>query len=190
MKKKIKNLLLLSLLIICVSACCDTDTYELSISGVESRALIQQDNNFVEFDLQNPINREDFFIEIQLTETETIVNNTLSKQKESDITVLEAAVVPCEDQVLVYKNYLESIRVDLIDVDNGNTSMDITDQLLLAGTDQYLIDNITGAPPGVSGYLVDLSQVISIPDRISYSIEVTTDDGLVFTTTSGIIQFN
>ena len=190
MKKKIKNLLLLSLLIICVSACCDTDTYEVTVTGVESRALILQDNNFVEFDEQNPINREDFFIEVEFTETEMIVSNTLSKPSDADITVLESAVVPCEDQVVEFINQVESIRVDLIDIDNGNSSSDITDQLLVQGTQQSLADYISGNGPGIGGFLIDLSQLISIPDRISYSIEVTTDDGLVFNTTSGIIQFN
>lgn len=190
MKRKMKSASLFILGMLIMTGCCSTDTYEITITGVESRALILQDNNFVEFDEQNPIEREDFFIEIQITEMETIASNTLSKQSDSDITVLEGAVVPCEDQFVEFINQVESIRVDLIDVDNGNLSTDITDQLLVQGTQQSVVDYVSEYGPGIGGFLVDLSQVTSIPDRISYSIEGTTDDGLVFTTTSGIIQFN
>ena len=190
MKKKIKNVPILLLLIACLIACCDTDNYEVTVTGVESRALILQDNSYVEFDEQNPINREDFFIEVRFTETEVIVSNTLSKQEDSDITVLEGAVVPCEDQFVEFINQVESIRVDLIDVDNGNSSSDITDQLLVQATQQSVADYVSEFGPGIGGFLIDLSQVTSIPDRIRYSIEVTTDDSQVFTTTSGIIQFN
>jgi hypothetical protein len=190
MKKKIKHVSILILLIVCLSACCDSDTYEVTVTGVESRALVLQDNSFVEFNEQIPINREDFFIEVRFTETEMIVSNTLSKQNDSDITVLEGAVVPCEDQIVEFINQVESIRVDLIDVDSGNSSSDITDQLLVQGTQQSVADYVSEFGPGIGKFLIDLSQVSSIPGRISYSIEVTTDDGLVFTTTSGIIQFN
>ena len=62
-KKKIKNIITFILLAQLIIGCCDTNTYEVTISGLESRALIFDGNNPVEIDEKAPTDKEDLVIE-------------------------------------------------------------------------------------------------------------------------------
>lgn len=190
MKKKISNAFLLMFMMQLMLACCPDKTKEVTINGVKSRALILDGINYVEFDKQNPINKEDLIIEIILTEAEKIASSELNKSREKDTKVLKAAVVPCGEQTVIYKNKLESVKVELLDIDNNNARIDITEQMVIQGTQQSIPTYIAENNPSLRGFLIEFSDTSNLPDRISYVIEATLDDGSKFSLTVGIIQFN
>lgn len=175
-----------------MTACCNTDTYEITITDMESRPLVVDPNTgfAVEFDLQNPIDKEALLLEIRFIEFERITsNNSLSKDR-NEQQVLDAAVVPCEDQIVVYNNRVLSMKVEVLDPDNQNVRTDITDQVVIEGSQTLLSDYIAQNGPDLGRLVIELSDTANIPDRISYVVEAVLDDGITITTSGGIINFN
>ncbi len=190
--KKFKVVLIILFAIPLMTACCNEDTYELTITGVETRAFILDENNArYEFDRQDPIDKSDLILAIEFTEVEEITSNQVLDKERTGVRVMDAAVVPyCEDQVLIYKNSVERVKIEIIDTENNNTKMDITDQFVVIGSQvsisQYISENI----PGLRGFEVTLTDIRNIPDRIEYEIEVTLDDGSQVLASGGEIRFN
>lgn len=111
MKSMIKKVLLGILAAPLAVACFDENTFEITISGMESRPLIAQDGSFIEVDLQNSIDKDELVLEVVFTEIEDLVSGEGKGNKKGGPGVLEAAIVPCPYQVLIYTNRVESIRV-------------------------------------------------------------------------------
>lgn len=189
MKKRSSNVFLLIFLMQLMVACCDEETYEVTITGMESRALISDGIDFIEFDTQNPIDKEELIIEVLITEVEEISSNEPFKKEKTAAPVLEAAVVPCEDQVVVFKNRIERIKVEVLDSNTNNERIDITNQVVIQGTRQSIAEYLSDNNPGIRGFLIEFSDTRNIPDRIEYFIEATLDDGLRISSTGGIINF-
>lgn len=185
-KMNIRNLILLMLLSYLISGCCDSNTYEVTISGLESRALIFDGNNPVVVDEQSPIDKENLVIELLITELESIAS---SKQNKPDVKVLKAAVIPCGDDEFIYSNKIDSIRVEILN-SNNNERIDITNQLFVIGTSESISEYIPENSPGTRDFLMKLSSTSNIPNQIEYVIEATLDDGTKVSSTSGIINFN
>ncbi len=191
MMNKIKKALLFPILISLMTACCPVETIEIFITDMETRALILDGINYVEFDQENPIDKEDLIIEVAFIEDEFIVSNTPLQKSTEDLEVLEAAVVPCGEDELVFKSSIESLRVEVLDPDNENVRTDITNQLVMQGESQQSIpDYISENNPGIRNLLFELSDTSNIPNRIIYDVEVTLDDGLQLNSSGGIISFN
>lgn len=189
MRDRIRNIILLTLVLQVLVACCRADTYEITITALDSRALILEGGNFVEVEEETTLDKEDLILELLVIEVEEIVLNGFDKV-DKEIQVLEAAVVPCEDQIVIFKNSIDSIKVEVLDADNNNSSIDVTDQLVILGTQQPLSEYIAENNPGIGDLLMEFSDTSNIPDRITYVIEATLDDGQIIRTTGGIINFN
>jgi hypothetical protein len=191
MIKRLKTVLLFLFVFPLMTACCNEETYEVTITGVETRALILDENGFfTEFDLQNPIDKEDLLIEVTFTEIEEIASIQGMDKKHTKDKVIEAAIVPCEDQVVVYKNSVESVRIEVVDLDNNNARIDITNQVVIEGSQISIADYINDFNPGLRVFAVELTDTSNLPDRIVYEIEAILDDGSRFTANSGTIPFN
>lgn len=191
MMKRLKTVLLFLFVLPLMTACCNGETLEVTITGVETRALILEENGFfTEFDLQNPIDKEDLLIEITFTGIEEYTSIQGMEKKRTEDGVIEAAVVPCEDQVVIYKNSVESVRIDVIDLDNNNTRIDITDQVVIEGSQNSIADYINDFSPGLRVFAAELTDTSNLPDRIEYEIEAILDDGSRLTANSGTILFN
>lgn len=174
-----------------LTSCCNEDTYEVTITGVESRALVTNVNNsLVAFDPQDPINKEDLFIEIDFIEQEQIVSTQGLNKVGSDVPMLEAAVVPCEDQIVIYKNRVVSVKVEVLDVDNPNARIDVTDQLVVQNTQISIADYVLDSGPGLGGFVAEFTNTDNLPDSIAYEVAVTLDDGGTITASAGPIDFN
>lgn len=184
-----RNVLLLLFLIQLITSCCNEDTYEVTITGLESRPLIVDGNNFIEFDDQTPIDKEDLIIDVLINEVEKIASSRLYKRNHRNSKVLEAAIVPCGDQIVVYKNKLESIKVEILDVNNDNERIDITNQLVIQGSQISISEYISENNQGIRSFFIAFSDTNNIPDRIEYIIEATLDDGLTISSSGGIINF-
>jgi hypothetical protein len=185
-KMKIKNIITFILLAQLIIGCCDTNTYEVTISGLESRALIFDGNNPVEIDEKSPIDKEDLVIELLITELESIAS---SEQIKTDVKVLKAAVVPCGDDEFIYSNKIESVKVEILNL-NNNERIDITNQLVVLGTAESISEYIPSNSPGTRDYLMKLSDTSNIPNQIDYLIEATLNDGSKISSTGGTINFN
>lgn len=187
---KNRNVIPMILMALLMSACCSEPTYEITITGMESRALISDGVNVMEFDKQNSIDKEEFIIEIDIIEQEKIVSIEPGNNKDRDTKVLRAAVVPCADQVLIYKNNIESIKVEILDVNKDNERIDITSQMVILDTQTSISQYVSENLQGVGGFLVQFSDTSNIPNRIEYVIEATLDDGTRINAMNGIITFN
>lgn len=190
MKKKIQFVFFLIFGSQCMIACCDEETFEVRITGMESRALILDGINAVEVNSQNPIDKEDLILEASFIEVQELVTTGPSKQNKKEVEVMEAAVVPCSDPTFIYKNNIVSVKVEVLDVDNGNARTDITNQMVIQGTQLSIADYIAQSNPGIRNLLVQVADVTNIPNRIEYTIEATLDDGLILSSGGGIINFN
>lgn len=185
-----RNAIPMILMALFMSACCSEKTYEITITGIESRALISDGSNVIEFDKQNAIDKDEFIIEIEIIEQEKMVSIELGEPKEREPKVLKAAVVPCADQVVMYKNNIESIKVEIIDVANDNERIDITSQMVIVDTQTSISQYVSQSLQGVGGFLVQFSDTSNIPSRIEYVIEARLDDGTKVNARNGIITFN
>lgn len=185
-KMNIRNIVLLMLLAQLIIGCCDTNTYEVTISGLESRALIFDGNNPIVVDEQSPIDKEDLVIELLIAEFESIAS---SEQNRTDATVSKAAVVPCGDDEFIYLNKIDSVKVEILN-SNNNERIDITNQLFVMGTNESISEYIPENSPGTRDFLMKLSNTSNIPNRIEYVIEATLDVGTKISSTGGIINFN
>jgi hypothetical protein len=190
MKKTVRTLLLIFSIIPILFACCNEDTYEVTITGMESRALVLDGNNYKEFDVESPINKEDLLIEVLIIETERITSIEQSGESPKERKVVRAAVVPCGDQIVLFKNRIESFKVEITDPDNNSTSLDITEQLQVEGTDQSISEYIAENSPGIRGFLLEFSDISNIPDRIQYYLEATLDDGTKVSSEGRVVNFN
>ena len=188
---KIRRVLPVVLLAQLMMACCNEPTYLITITGIESRALIfYEDNQAIEFDPQIPIDKEELLIEIRFIEQEEIASIELGSTKTRSDNIQRAAVVPCGDQIVIYNNNLESIKVEVFDPNNQFERIDVTDQLVIQGTQTSISDYISENPQGSGGFLFEFSDTSNLPDRIEYVIEATLDDGTKISTQSGLILFN
>ena len=190
MKRIIKMVLLVILVAPLAVACCNEETYEITISGLETRTLIPQGTSFIEYDKHNSIDKDELFIELNFTEIEDIVSGERGNNKITGPAVLQAAVVPCPDQVLIYTNRVERITVEVLDADNNNERLDVTDQMVVQGTEISLSEFIAQSEGLIGDFLIGLSDTANIPDRIIYTIEATLDDGAKLESSDGIINFN
>lgn len=173
-----------------MTACCKEKTYEVTITGMESRPLIADGDQFVEFDSQTSISKEALIIEVLIQEEEVIVLNALDKKNPGNIPVLEAAVVPCEDQIVVFTNQLTGIKVEVLDTDNGNARIDVTNQLIIEGSQTAISDYIAENTTGIGGFYMVFANTSNLPNRITYEIEATLDNGGSITASGGVINFN
>ena len=190
MNRMIKMVLLVILVAPLAVACCNEETYEITISGLETRTLIPQGTSFIEYDKQNSIDKDQLFIELRFTAIEDIVLGGGGSNKIAGPAVLQPAVVPCADQDLINKNRVESIKVEVLDADNNNEGLDVTDQMVVQGTDISLLEAIAQSEGLLTDFLIGFSDTSNIPDRISYRIVATLDDGTELESSDGIINFN
>lgn len=155
---------------------------------MESSAWILDDNNIIQFDQQNPIDKEDLIIEVLFTNFEEIILNDYDTKQ--DVNVSKAAIVPCSDPVLIFGNQIESVKVEIFDSNNNNTKIDITNQMVILRSEESIAAYISENNPDITDILIQFSDTTNIPDRITYRIEATLDDGLRISSTGGIINFN
>jgi hypothetical protein len=190
MNMKNGNIIPAILMTLLMIACCSEPTYEITIIDIESRALILDGINVIEFDKQNSIDKDEFVIEIDIIEQEEIASSEFLNHKDGDTKVSRAAVVPCADQVLIYKNNIKSIKVEVLDVGTDNERIDITNQLVIVGTQTSISQYISQNPQGIGYFLVQFSDTSNIPGRIEYVIEANLDDGTIINAMNGVIIFN
>lgn len=188
-KMNTRNIFLLILLTYLVIGCCDTNTYEVTISGLESRALLFDGDIPVVVNEENPIAKEDLVIEVLINEFETIASNEKRNTANPNRKILRAAVVPCGDDEFNYLNRIESISVEIINLDTDEL-MDITNQLIVVGSNETISEFIPENSPGTRDFLIELSNTDNIPNRITYEIEATLDDGVTISSIGGPINFN
>lgn len=188
---KIRHVLLMIVLAQLMMACCNEPTYLITITGIESRALIfDEENQAIEFDPQKPIGKDELLLEIRFIEREEIASTESGSTKRGSEKIQQAAIVPCGDQIVIYTNNLESIKVEALHADNDFERIDVTDQLLVEGTQNSISDYIAQNPQGSGGFFVQFSDTSNLPDRIEYLIEATLDDGTKISTKGGLILFN
>jgi hypothetical protein len=186
-----RNIIPMILMAALMISCCSESTYEITIIGIETRALVLDGGtNVIEFDKLNSIDKNDFIIEIDIIEQEKIVSSEFINHKNEDTEVLNAAVIPCEDQLLIYKNNIDSIKVEIFDVDNNNERIDITNQLVILDTQTSVSQYVSQQSQGIGDFLVQFSDTSNIPGRIEYTIEATLDDGSKIKAMNGVINFN
>ena len=111
------------------------------------------------------------------------------EQIKTDVKVLKAAVVPCGDDEFIYSNKIESVKVEILNL-NNNERIDITNQLVVLGTAESISEYIPANSPGTRDYLMRLSDTSNIPNQIDYLIEATLNDGSKISSTGGTINFN
>lgn len=184
--RKVILLLFLTQLII---GCCDTNTFEVTITGLETSPLLFDGNIPVVVDEESTIAKEDLVIEVLITEFETIASNEKRNTDNPNRKVLRAAVVPCGDDEFNYLNKIESISVEILDLDTDER-MDITNQLIVVGTNEAISGFIPENSPGTRDFLIELSNMENIPNRITYEIEATLDDGVTISSIGWPINFN
>jgi len=188
---KISNAISIILMAFLMISCCSEPTYEITIIGIETRALILDGGNHViEFDKLNSIDKNEFIIEIDIIELEKIVSGEFIDHKNEDTKVLKAAVIPCADQVLIYKNNIDSIKVEILDVGNNNERIDVTNQLVILGTQTSISQYVSQQSQGIGDFLVQFSDTSNIPGRIEYVIEATLNYGTQIKAMNGTINFN
>lgn len=184
-----KKVILLLLMTQLIMGCCDTNTYEVTITGLETRALLFDGNIPVMVDEENPIAKEDWVIEVLITRFETLASNEKRNKDNRNRKILRAAVVPCGDDEFNYMNRIESIAVEIIDLDTDER-MDITNQLIVVGSNETISELIQETSPSTGDFLIELTNTDNIPNRITYEIEASVDDGMTISAMGGPINFN
>ena len=185
MKRKVSHVFVLIFAVQLLTACCDDETIEITITGMESRALTLDGFRFVEIDNQTPINKEDLILEVLFTQVQGVASCACHQKQ-----VLTAAVVPSCDPEIVYTQSIETFTVALLDVDNNNARIDITDRVVIEGTQLSVFDFIANSSPAIENLLLELSDTNNLPNRVTYVVEASLSDGTEISTTGGIIQFN
>jgi hypothetical protein len=183
--KLLVAILILPLLI----SCCDETTYILSITDLESRALVSQGSSTIEYDGQSTIDKEDFIIGVEVIIQENIASNEVNHTKGGRPQFVQAAVVPCEDQVFINTNTIETIKVELINVDD-NERVDVTNQVVIVGSQQPISEILSETDGRISDFQIEFSDLTGIPNHINYEIEAVLDDGSIISTRGGIVKFN
>jgi hypothetical protein len=170
-------------------ACCSEETFEVTITGFDSKAYIVVDNQFVAVEEATPINKEDLLVSTQFVEDQVLISDVRYQKKKSDVEVAQAAI-SCPDPVFINTNELLSVKVEVIDVDNGNTRIDVTDQVVVVGTNES-VEEFLLERPWSRDFQVEFSgDTSNIPNRIRFAVEGTLDDGTVVNSEIGIINFN
>jgi len=190
MKEKFKIVFVIILVAQLMIACCSEKTIEVTIAGMESRALISDGYSSTELDKQNSIDKDELIIDVDIIELEEIVSSETDHNKKEETKVLHAAVVPCADPEFTYKNRIESIKVEVLDSDNNNERIDITKQVVEVGTQTSISEYISQNTIGIGNFWIEFSDTTNIPDRIEYIIEAILDDGTKIDSRNGIINFN
>ncbi len=188
--KKTINVIFILLTVFIISSCCDEETYEVTTTGLESEVLLKDGNTLSPFDLHNQIDKEDFVISARFEENQVLVSSNSLQKKKSDVEVKNAAVIPCSDATFIYTNKIQSIKVEILDFNNGNTRIDITNQVKIFGSNQSLTDYVVENKDWLRDFLIDFSDTTNIPNRIEYDIQATLDDGLIVSAAGGVINFN
>lgn len=181
----IKTLLLLLFFSHFLHGCCDTNSYDVLISGLETRALIFDGNDQIIIDEQTSIDKEDLVIELLINEFEEIA---LSEEAEAKVKVAAMAVVPCGDDEYIITNNIESVTVEIIDL-SSNERIDVTDQLVILNLDEFISDYISRNSQEKSNFFMSFSDITDVPDSIDYRIEAILDSGSKISTTGGAIYF-
>ncbi|SDG82079.1 hypothetical protein [Psychroflexus sediminis] len=190
MKPQALNVFAVILMPPLLMSCCDETTYFLSITDLESRVLVSEGSTTIEYDGQNTIDKEDFIIEVDVISIENIALNEENNIQNDRPEFIYAAVVPCEDQILINTNKIETIKVELIDVDNNNERLDVTSQMQIVGAQQPISEFISETNGNIGGFQIEFSDTTGIPNTIDYEIEATLDDGSTINTRGGVVRFN
>ncbi|WP_157594978.1 hypothetical protein [Psychroflexus tropicus] len=103
---------------------------------------------------------------------------------------MQAAVVPCEDQVFIDTNKIETIKVELIDIDNNNERIDVTNQIVIVDSQQSISEILSESNGRLSDFQIEFSDLSGIPNHIIYEIEAVLDDESKINTRGGIVKFN
>ena len=178
------------LLVLCqfFVSCCNNNTYEVTISGIESRPLLFDNNIPVIVDEKNTINKEDLVFELIIKESELIVSNK-SHIKEKSLQVFEASVIPCGDNEFIYTNKIIDIKVEILDIETNQT-IDVTNRLVIYNSDQFITSYIKENSYGLRNYYFKFSDINDLPNKIEYNINVHLDDGNIFNSEGVTINFN
>jgi hypothetical protein len=62
--------------------------------------------------------------------------------------------------------------------------------MVIQGTQQSIQEYLLENNPGIRGFAIEFSDTANLPDRITYAIEATLDDGQTIRTSGGTINFN
>ncbi len=181
------------LFLICIpllTACCSQETYQVSITGLQTRSLLLEGNRFVDFNKQNQINKDDLLIEVLIDELEELTFKETQKEGLKQQKVQLAAVVPCPDPEFNYTNQIQNISVTIFDIDNNNNAIDVTNDVIIWGSQQSLTDYISENRVGIRDLLLDFSNTTSFPNRINYQVKASLNDGTTVEVTGDTIQFN
>ena len=192
MRKKVLIVLALIYGVHFFASCCENKTYEWTITGVESRVLVIDGNSLSDYDFISSIDRDNLVLELSFSGTEERIAAIFRGEFNKLGFNSAYASIDCEDQTIKIKNRIVSLSVSILDANNNNERIDITGQVRVYGTQQSLPEYISDVPD-LSLYdelLIQIDNSNNIPDRIEYDIEATLDDGLVVSSSGGIINFN
>ena len=186
--RKTINLLLVILMIQLASACCES-SYGTT-TAIESRFFILDGIDILEFDQQNTIIKDNLLIQVVVNyQYETACNND-RKKKIGEVEVLTASVTPFCNPETTYLDKIESIKVEALDLENENTSIDITNQVDSYYDEISISEYFSQDVSGITNVFLKLSDSSNVPDHSEFLIEITLDNGLKLDSSAGVVKFN
>lgn len=121
---------------------------------------------------------------------ENIALNEESNVKTDRPEFIYAAKVPCEDYISINTNKIETIKLELIDIENNNERFEVTSQMQIVDSQISISEFISQTDGNISGFQIEFSDTTGIPNAIDYEIEASLDDGSTITTRGGVVRFN
>ncbi len=189
MKKKITTVFIVLFGLQFATSCCPNHTLEYTVTGVTSRNLILNGIHFVEVDGQTSINKEDLLLEVLFTGTESKIGSILNEISKVGIQSIYASI-DCEDVTVVYKNKIQSIAIFVRDLANNGIETEITNDLVIEGSQKTIADYIRENNPNVhDGILIDFKNTNNLPNQAEFIIRTFLDDSRIIETTTNRVNF-
>ena len=192
MRQKVFIILTLFYSVQFLISCCDQKTYEYTVNSVATRTLQLDTNNgfsFLLVDDQQSIDKEDLLIEVlfqgNIEQVASVVHEVSKAGMQSTY-----AAIDCEDPAIIYNNRVESVEVIAIDVNNLET--DVTNDLVIYGSQQSIADFINDSYviSVTDGFLLEFNDVTNLSSQAVFRISATLDDNTVVTVTTNQVNFN
>ena len=192
MEKELKNKVVIVFAIFfalqMIVSCCPESTYEYTVTGVSTRALKLEGNNFVAVSSQDLIQKEEVILEIIFEGTEVQVSHVMKEVSKLGVQSAYAAI-DCEDATINYKNKVD--RVEIFAVDANSTEVEVTHDAVIQGSQEsiasYIAANILSVRNGLA---VSFSNVSNIPSEASFRIRAFLSDNTVVEAVTNQVSFN
>lgn len=192
MRQKVFIILALFYSVQFLISCCDDKTYEYTITSVTTRTLQLDTSNgfsFLDVDDQQAIDKEDLIIEVLFQGNIVQVADVLYEVSKAGMQSTYAAI-DCEEPAIIYNNRVQSVEVIAIDVNNLET--DVTNDLVIQGSQQSIADYIAESfvISVADGFLVEFNDVTNLSSQAVFRIRATLDDNTVVQVTTNQVNFN